>query len=54
VDDWNKLTDRLLAAKPHLTADEWRLAIALARLTIGEGREQADEDALRRLFEERS
>jgi hypothetical protein len=50
--DWNTVADRLLAADPPLTADEWRLAIAVARMTVCEGRPEVNEETLRRAFED--
>jgi hypothetical protein len=50
--DWNTVADRLLAADPPLTADEWRLAITVARMTVGEGQAEVNEETLRRTFED--
>lgn len=35
MSDWNAWMDRLLAAEPRLTAEEFRLGVALGRMTLG-------------------
>ena len=40
--DWNRLLERILAASPPLTANEYRLALAIARSTLGFRRRSND------------